>query len=213
MSRVLVISPHPDDESVGCGGTLRKHVVAGDAVHLLFLTSGEQGGHGRSPQVTAGIREREACRAARVLGIPSDRVEFWRQPDGALRASLPLVERLLRRLRELAPALVYVTHAREAHRDHRAAQRLVRRAVPQLRGGLAQPEIRQYEVWTPLQRLDHIEDISAVLEVKLRAIRAYRCQCAVVGFDAAMRGLARYRGEMHCWPEGEYAEVFQRLRP
>jgi LmbE family N-acetylglucosaminyl deacetylase len=68
-----------------------------------------------------------------------------------------------------------------------------------------------YEVWTPTARLDHIEDVTAHMPVKLRAIRAYRSQCAVVDFVEAMRGLARYRGEMHCWPEGEYAEVFTRL--
>ncbi len=212
MSRVLVVSPHPDDESVGCGGTLRKHVAAGDAVHLVFLTSGEKGGHGRVPQVTAGIRECEARKAARVLGIPAANVEFWREPDGAMRVTASLVARLADALRQLSPQFVYVTHDREAHADHRAAQRLVRQAVIHTRGGRTRPEVLLYEVWTPIQRIDHVEDISAVIDVKMRAIRAYQCQCAVVGFNDAMLGLARYRGEMHCWPEGEYAEVFTRLR-
>jgi hypothetical protein len=42
-------------------------------------------------------------------------------------------------------------------------------------------------------------------------VRAYRSQCAVVGFDAAVQGLNRYRGELHSWPGGDYAEVFERL--
>jgi len=46
MERVLVISPHPDDESIGCGGTLHRYATEGATVKVAFLTSGEQGGHG-----------------------------------------------------------------------------------------------------------------------------------------------------------------------
>ena len=65
MNRILVLSPHPDDEAIGCGGTLRKHVVEGDAVRVIFLTSGEGGGHGRTAEETRRLREREARRAGR----------------------------------------------------------------------------------------------------------------------------------------------------
>ena len=60
MSRVLVVSPHPDDEAIGCGGTLCKHVLAGDSTRIVFLTSGEQGGHGRPVEETIRLREHEA---------------------------------------------------------------------------------------------------------------------------------------------------------
>ena len=43
MRRVLVISPHPDDDVIGCGGTLRRHVLDGDEVRVIYLTSGERG--------------------------------------------------------------------------------------------------------------------------------------------------------------------------
>src|SRR5204862_5930569 len=69
MKRVLVISPHPDDESIGCGGTVRKHVEEGATVRAIFLTSGEKGGHGQGEQATADIREAEARAAATILGI------------------------------------------------------------------------------------------------------------------------------------------------
>ena len=83
--KILVVSPHPDDEAIGCGGTLRKHVVEGDHVRVLYFTSGEQGGHGRTKDQTRHIRESEAQKAATILGIPD--IEFWREKDGALRAS------------------------------------------------------------------------------------------------------------------------------
>jgi len=68
-----------------------------------------------------------------------------------------------------------------------------------------------YEVWTPLQSMDHIEDISDVMAAKIEAVRAYRTQCAAMRFDEAVLGLNRYRGEMHSWPGGDYAEIFRVL--
>jgi len=207
MSRVLVVSPHPDDEAIGCGGTLCAHAAAGDEVRALFLTSGEMGGHGRTPDATRLVREREAVRAARILGI--ERVEFWRLPDGRLQISAGLVARLRQLVREWRPHVVYTTHAREAHRDHRAANRLVRTITV---GERVRMQVFQFEVWTPIARIDHIVDISAWMRRKLRAVRAYRSQCDVVGFEAAVKGLNRYRGELHSWPGGDYAEVFEKLQ-
>jgi N-acetylglucosamine malate deacetylase 1 len=208
MNRVLVLSPHPDDESIGCGGTLVHHAKLGDAVHVAFLTSGEKGGHGRSEAGTIRVRENEARKAARILGVRH--LEFWRNPDGTVGPSRAAVARLRKKLRQFRPALVYVTHDREMHPDHRGAVRLVRQAMAGISG--KRPEVLMYEVWTPTQRLDQIVDISPFMATKLRAIRAYRSQCAVVGFVAAVRGLNRYRGELHSWPGGDYAEVFTRLR-
>ena len=200
---VLVISPHPDDESIGPGGTLRKHVERGDAVHVVFLTSGEKGGHGKSEADTARIREAEAKAAAKVLGVKS--IEFWRLPDGAIKPTPPVVKRLIATMKRLLPGVIYVPHDKEQHPDHRAAVRLVRAARPKA-------EVLMFEVWTPIQKIDHIEDISGQIATKLKAIRAYKCQCEAVGFPEAFEGLARYRGEMHSWPGGDYAEVFTRLK-
>ena len=109
---------------------------------------------------------------------------------------------------DLRPSRLYVTHEREMHHDHRAAVRIVNRTVSML--GETPPAILMYEVWTPLQDIDHIEDISEVIEDKVAAVRAYRTQCAAMRFDDAVMGLNRYRGEMHSWPGGPYAEVFRK---
>jgi LmbE family N-acetylglucosaminyl deacetylase len=204
MRRVLVISPHPDDESVGCGGTLRRHAVEGDEVHVVFLTSGEVGGHGVAH--TASVREAEARAAAAILGVAS--TDFWRARDGALCAVAPLVARLRARIDELRPDVIYVPHAREMHQDHRAAARLLKRVLAN--GRAPASEVLAYEVWTPLERMDEIVDITPYLDEKLAAIRAYRTQCEVMRFDDAFLGLARYRGEMFLWPGGPYAEIFVR---
>jgi LmbE family N-acetylglucosaminyl deacetylase len=208
MKRILVLSPHPDDEAIGCGGTLRWHVEQGDDVRVIFLTSGELGVRGKDPADTARIRESEAAAAVKVLGCHT--LEFWRQRDGHCKVTPALVQRLDVLLETTKPDILYVPHGREAHRDHRAALRLVVRVMATR---VAPPSVLLYEVWTPLQQIDHVQDISAHIEVKCAAIRAHRSQCDIMQFDDAARGLARYRGEMHSWPGGPYAEVFQRLSP
>jgi N-acetylglucosamine malate deacetylase 1 len=149
MTRVLVVCAHPDDEAVGCGGTLRRHALAGDHITVVFLTSGEGGGHGEDEAEHGRRREREARRAAAILGI--EELQFWRQPDGRLRAAGGLVQRLTTLMNSLRPRRVYVPHARDAHPDHRAAARLVRRALSSSR---ARPTVRAFEIWTQVTRIE-----------------------------------------------------------
>jgi LmbE family N-acetylglucosaminyl deacetylase len=201
MSRVLVVCAHPDDESVGCGGALRLHARAGDRVEAVFLTSGEGGGHGEAAH--AETREREARRAAAVLGI--EELHFWREPDGRLRARGELVRQLAALIDSTKCSLLYAPQPADDHPDHRAAARLVRAS---LGASAVRPAVRFFEIWSPLGDMDEIVDISAAIDDKRRAIRAYRSQCAVMRLDDAFVGLARYRGEMHSWPGGAYAEAF-----
>jgi LmbE family N-acetylglucosaminyl deacetylase len=193
--RILALAPHPDDESIGCGGALLAHLAQRAEVEVVFLTSGEKGGHGRSESETIRVREQEARAAAEILRVRG--IEFWRLPDGALRPTHAAVERLRRKINRFKPDIIYVTHDREMHPDHRAAVRLLRRALAVTK---IKPDVLGYEVWTPIQKLSEIVDISPFMERKLRAVRAHRSQCAVVG------------GEMHSWPGGDYAEVFTRLK-
>jgi N-acetylglucosamine malate deacetylase 1 len=209
MKRILVISPHPDDEAIGCGGTLRDHATQGDIVRVIFLTSGEKGGHGRSPEETGPLREREAQTAAQILGI--SQLEFWRQPDGACHATRRIVDRLCATIAEWKPAVLYVTHGKEMHSDHRAAARIVQRAMYALKS-ITGPVVRMYEVWTPLQHMDEIVDISSHIDDKVAAIRAHKSQCNVLRFDEAILGLNRYRGELFSWPDGDYAEIFVEMQ-
>ena len=198
---VVVIAPHPDDEAIGCGGALRKHVLAGDHVRVEFLTSGEAGGHGLAD--AGAVREREALAAAEILGLRD--ICFWREPDGRLVVTDAMIERLATSMADVDAQIVYVPHPGEMHPDHQASTGLLVQALERMEH---RPEIRAYEVWTPLPDMTHIEDVSEVMEVKLAAVRAYESQCAVMRFDDAIEGLNRYRGEFHSGPGGPYAEVF-----
>jgi LmbE family N-acetylglucosaminyl deacetylase len=97
-------------------------------------------------------------------------------------------------------------------RDHSAAARLLKRALSGSKRRHGNPEVLMFEVWTPLQEMDQIVDITPYVKIKREAIRAYKSQCDVMRFDEAALALNRYRGEMHSWPGGDYAEIFRRLR-
>ena len=95
-SNVLVIAPHPDDESIGCGGSICLHRRRGDAVRVVFLTSCERGIDGIPPETARSVRKVEAAQALGVLGV--ERMDFLRLPDLSLSAA---VERAAGRLREV----------------------------------------------------------------------------------------------------------------
>ena len=125
---VLVIAPHPDDESIGCGGALRLHRLRGDRVVAVFLTSGELGLKHLPREAAWEIREREARCAAKILGCVE--VAFLRRPDwfvgsdvkGAAKALRPILKRE-------APQMIYLPHPADAHPDHQAALPVVRAAL------------------------------------------------------------------------------------
>lgn len=201
---IVVIAPHPDDESIGCGGTLCLHTqTRGDRVAAVFLTSGELGLKQLARDEAWRIREREAQDAAEVLGISS--VTFLRQPDWYTGDHIEAAAAALRPiLQREAPEIIYLPHTGETHPDHRAALPIVQAAIRL--GRLDAPTLLMYEIWTPMAEHDHVEDITPVLRNKLRAIRCHRSQVALLPFDRAARGLSQYRGAVAgaC----PYAEIF-----
>jgi len=203
---VLVIAPHPDDESIGCGGALCRHAARGDRVTAVFLTSGELGLKQLPPDKARRTRETEARAAAKILGIRG--LEFLRLPDWeAGRHPARAARRLRTVLKKEKPAIIYLPHPAEWHPDHQAALPLLRAAF---RGsGLSAPCLYGYEIWTPLAEHDRVEDISREMPRKLRALRAHRSQLGEFDYERAVRGLNQFRGELAA--RCRYAEVFQTL--
>jgi LmbE family N-acetylglucosaminyl deacetylase len=205
---VLVISPHPDDDVIGCGGTLCKHRDQGDRINVIYLTSGEKGCRGAALREAAMLREQEAKEATKIIGIK--KLDFWRQPDRGLSASTEIVHQLRTKLRELHPDIVYVTHDREAHHDHRVAANIVKKSLS-TKNVINPPCVYMFEVWTPLQKFSRIVDISNYIEIKMAAIKAHKSQCEQLCFAEAFGGLNRYRGELFCCSKGGFAEVFLKM--
>jgi len=200
---ILVVAPHPDDESLGCGGVIHRHAARGARVTAVFLTSGELGLKHLQREEAWRIREAEARAAASILGIAD--VRFLRCPDWQLLDALEPTAALLRPiLATETPHVLYLPHPQESHPDHQAAAAIVALA---LNGRKPPQELYGYEVWTPLSVYDEVRDISAAMPRKLRAVRCYRSQVAGIRYDRAVQGLNRYRGVLAA--RCRYAEVFR----
>lgn len=203
---VLVIAPHPDDEAIGCGGMICLHRQGGDRVRVVFLTSGERGLTGVPEQTARSIREAEAGQAAQVLGVEG--IDFLRLPDLGLDEDRSTAAKELGKVFDArTPDLIYLPHPEESHPDHAATLPIVRMALGQRFGGTELPELRGYEVWSPMTRYGWVYDISPVMKQKLRAVRCYRSQLYPFRYDRAVRGLNQYRGVMAAG--SRYAEAFQ----
>ena len=207
---VLVIAPHPDDEAIGCGGTLCLHQARGDRVHVVFLTSGERFSRDVPAESIAPLREAEAEKACQVLAVHG--IDFLRLPDLELNEDVGRAAQRLRPVLETRPpGVIYVPHPQESHPDHAAALVIVRAALELCPSAVRVPELRGYEVWSPLTRYDWVEDITPVMARKLGAVRCYLSQLHRFRYDHAARGLNRYRGILAggC----RYAEAFVCLDP
>lgn len=203
--KVLIVSPHPDDEAIGLGGTIQRHTAQGDYVQTLFLTSGEAGIPDMPADNVRIIREAEASACALMLGTREP--IFWREPDGALRVNDSLVSKL--RSLFAGVDLVYAPHENESHPDHAAAFRLVKAALEDLE---TKPKVLLFEVWTPMQRPDVFVDITPGIEQKVKAIEAHVSQATRNPFVTGALSLNSFRGVMQGPAKAGYAEAFTRMK-
>ena len=214
--KVLVFAPHPDDEIIGCGGSIAKHKKNGNDISIVYMTSGDAGSSQYSKEEIAHIREQEATNAEHILGVTN--LHFLRKSDGYLTYDQKNLIQLIDLIRQEQPDIVYIPHYNDAHKDHIITHELAVEAVKRagwevFRECKGDPwkvkTILCYEVWTPLQEVSYYEDISEFMELKLQALRQYISQLAHHKYDDGVEGLNRYRGSMK---KTKYCEGFQILK-
>jgi LmbE family N-acetylglucosaminyl deacetylase len=201
--RILVLSPHPDDETIGCGGTLALHARAGDPVKVLFLTNGAKGDTSgeylRNDYIL--LRQEEARKACACLGITD--IEFWPAEDRELHRYESAVMDLAGRISEYQPERIYAPSPHEYHPDHRTAATLIQRVMQILH---PPADLLFYEVNQPVQ-VTHLVDITPVLNQKKEALQCYRSQIQERPYHDISLSLSRFRS-MTLPEESTYAEGF-----
>jgi len=205
--RVAAIVAHADDEALGCGGTLRRHTLAGDEVWVIILADGESSREAATTDAAAvAQREAAARKAADILGVRH--LALHRFPDNRLdtEALLDIVKVVEAHLGDIAPDTVYTHHGGDLNLDHRRVhQAVVTACRPRSnRGGetLLFFETASSTEWVPPPSgppfsPNWFVDISTTLETKLQALHAYGEEMRDWPHPRSYRGiehLARWRG-------------------
>lgn len=208
---VVVVAPHPDDESLGCGGLIAACCAHKIAVRLVVLSDGT-GSHPNSQSYPAArlctVRESEVKAAASMLGLPEPAITCLRLRDGSVPVAGPLFARAAAVIRdtaiEIGAASVVVTWRHDPHCDHQAAFAIAQEAM----AGLTGVRLLAYPIWGWDLPADAMLDESApkggslaigpYLDRKRAAIGAHRSQISALidddpaGFRLAPEMLARF---------------------
>jgi LmbE family N-acetylglucosaminyl deacetylase len=201
----LVLAPHPDDETLGCGATILRKVAAGATVTVVVLTDGRHSHQSEhvSPAELAALRRTEMAEAATRLGLDPDLIRWGGFVDGTLTAREDEVSTLVGKLlAELAPDEVYCTFVEDPHPDHAALGRATRRAVQAADGGHT---LLEYPVWLwgswPFRRGDRVRStVEAGRLVLFRRVSRVRTGAHLAGKLHALQAHASQLGRPEAVP-------------
>jgi LmbE family N-acetylglucosaminyl deacetylase len=207
---LVVVAPHPDDESLACGGLIAEACAEGRPTRVVVVSDGT-GSHPASKTYPKArlrdLRESEARQAVKELGLDLDKnIEFLRLPDRFVPGDGPFtewaVERIVACAEEIRAAALFVSWRHDPHCDHQASYGLARTAHRRLTA----VELFEYTVWgaalpaaTPVEPAGGFRlEIGRHLARKRRAIDAHRSQTTNLiaddpnGFRLTATDLARF---------------------
>jgi len=138
---MVVFAPHPDDETLGCGGTIAKKISQGYEVIIVIMTDGRHAfskvfgiDSDPTPEELKEIRKEEVLRAVKILGVPKENVIFLGFEDGSLEENADkAVETIKEIMIKYSPSEIYFPFIKDFHPDHRAANRMIKKCAQELR--------------------------------------------------------------------------------
>lgn len=213
--KILVIAPHPDDEVLGCGGTIAKHVRKGDELHLCIVTKAY------TPDWSEEFlknRPKEIAKSNKILGIQKTyfldypTVKLDTIPQNKLNKSISAV------VNEVKPDIVYIPHKGDINKDHRLifeASLVALRPVNHIVKKIVSYEVISETAWGQELGLfapTIYENISKTFEIKIKAMESYKSELRQYPHPRslmAIEALARKRGSEI---SVEFAEAFMLIR-
>ena len=202
--RILIIAAHPDDEVLGAGGAIAKHVDAGDEVYCLILGEGVTSRQGALKQGIAKLRH-EAQAAAKILGFKE--IVFSSFPDNSF-DSVPLlkiIKEIEGHLAKIKPHIVYTHYENDLNVDHRRTFRAVM-TICRPCNDFCPEEVYSFEVLSSTEWQSKLRknfnpnfyiDIKNTLDRKKKALKKYKSEIRQYPHSRSVKGvevLARYRG-------------------
>jgi LmbE family N-acetylglucosaminyl deacetylase len=186
--RVIVLAPHPDDETLGMGGSLRLLAKAGKKIKVVVVTCGEKADPGASDRRRyTALRQREALKAFKVMGIAD--YEFLGFPDRELTAHMSEVEKAIKKvIAEFTPDVVYSPSLIELNPDHRVTAELALKVSQNAEG----VSCIFYEITTPF-RPNILVDITGTFRYKKKAIKCHKSQLKLTDYFRLAKAMNAYR--------------------
>jgi LmbE family N-acetylglucosaminyl deacetylase len=181
MKNVLVVASHPDDEILGCGGTIAKHINQGDKVHLVFMTDGVKS---RLNFSSEDLKKRmDAAKAVQsFLGVSSSFYLDFKDNRMDSHSLLDIVQKLEEIITKLKPKIIYTHHYNDLNIDHQITHNAVMtscRPMPDF----SVREIYGFEIlssteWSTTQKSffkpNYFVDITNYMNKKLQAANLYK---------------------------------------
>lgn len=209
MNRVVVIAVHPDDETLGCGGTILKFLSQGDEVHCILVTKGND------EQARLWERAKNVYRFTSVIELDFPEMELM---DISLNKLIPPISDGIRKIQ---PNILIIPNRSDAHSDHRTIFNAVASCTkafryPFIEQVLMMEVVSETDFALPLPEgqfiANYFVDISAEFESKQRILKIYESELLPYPQTRNMStisALNRYRGSLI---NTEYAEAFMSLK-
>jgi len=204
MAKVLIVAAHPDDEVLGCGGTIARHVAQGDHVDIVFMADGEgargRGHRAKQSRMTAAYKCADILGAARPVCLGFDDNRMDRVPV------LDIVQVLEKAVEKICPEIIYTHHFGDLNVDHRTTHQAVLTVLRPLPDSSARSifafEVPSSTEWaSPCAGEAFIPnlyvDVAPYVEIKNRALMAYKSELREPPHARSREGieaLARWRG-------------------
>ena len=222
---VLVIAAHPDDEVIGCGGTIAKHHDNGDEINTIIMAEGSTS---RSPKRNReqfieelSLLSKAAKESANILGIKE--IEILDLPDNRLDSMdlLDIIKIIENKIKKFNPTIIYTHHSGDVNIDHRLINDAVITAARPLPDSnikrILSFEVASSTEWRPpdAQNIfipNYFVSIENQFKRKIKALEAYECEMRDWPHPRSYEALeyqAKYRGSQIGY---QYAESFSLLR-
>ena len=209
-SSAVVISPHPDDDVIGMGGSMRLLADKGVNVFSVYITDGSS--EIFKDREIAAVRQKEALEALGVVRAKAG--IFLKHKSGKFSVS-KIVQDIIAVLDFFRPETLYVTSPFERHLTHLKVTEMTIKALRQIKNYC--PAFWGYNVWSGYWRGEEISavDIKKVINIKKKAICMHKSQQKYKDYASGMIGRNRYEGvflETHGKKRFEYAETFVNMK-
>lgn len=195
--KVLVITPHQDDETIGCGGLL---ALYGPQTDVILLTDGKYEMSNYNIDSISSIRTKEFFKAMKIAKVSN--IKCLNIPIGQINNDITIINDI-----DITKyKYIFIPNKHENHDDHNVVEKIIAKMK---RKQKSEAIILGYEVWTPLRYVTSYLDISKVINKKIKMLEKYESQLSDRDYLTASIGLNSYRGMQN---KTQYAEAYCDIR-